>query len=214
METFYINNFFSYKEPDSLDLSTIPPLTRRRMSTLEKIATYLGLKSRPKTNDYNLVFASNWGEWQITEKLIRHYHDEKEFLPSKFSCSVHNAFCGIFSILTSNTSSYTSIASSNDSIEMGLIESFISNKPSLLIYADESTPELYRSHMNPITSSGLSCFISSTPLSKDSSSLKIAVSFDPPSNSDSNTITQEVLTDFLTQKTSFINGKHLRIDHI
>ena len=208
MINLYISNPYIYNEGDPLDISFIPPLTRRRMSQIEKISAWLYSKTKIPTNDYKTVFSSNNGEWQTTSKLIEHYHYEKEFLPSKFSTSVHNAFCGILSILTKNRSSYTAIASGEDSIENGIIESILYSSDTLFIYADESTPTLYQPYLKTTPSQGLSFFISLNKINSDSE--LISVDF----INQNKTLSFKETSDFLLYKSSTLSGQHLRIKYI
>lgn len=126
------------------DVSFIPPLTRRRMTTLERIASSMAHAVIPDTPDYRIVFASRFGEWDQTARLLRQFHDDGEMSPAGFSNSVHNASPGHISLLTQNKNSYTSIAAGEHTLEMGILDALISPRPILFIFAEERTPELYR----------------------------------------------------------------------
>ena len=162
-KTLYIDNFEFWTENDTEklpDVSFIPPMLRRRMSALEKVAIAMASKIVPETPDYKLVFASRFGEWDQTIKLIRQFYEDKEMSPAGFSNSVHNAAMGHFSLLTHNKNSYTSIASGEKTIENGLIDSVLTDRPVLFIYGEEHTPAEYE-HMlkEPVLSHGCAVLI-------------------------------------------------------
>ena len=111
--TLYIDDFVFWMENDTEklpDVSFIPPMLRRRMSALEKIAIGLAHKIAPTDMEYQTVFASRFGEWEQTIKLIRQFYTDREMSPAGFSNSVHNAAMGHLSLLTHNKNTYTSIA--------------------------------------------------------------------------------------------------------
>ena len=146
--TLYIDNFVFWTENDTEklpDVSFIPAMLRRRMSALEKIAIALAMRVAPESGDYTVVFASRFGEWDQTIKLIRQFYEDKEMSPAGFSNSVHNAAMGHLSLLTHNKNSYTSIAGGKKTIENALLTAFVSNKPVLFVYAEENSPTEYES---------------------------------------------------------------------
>ena len=138
--TLYIDKFAFWMENDTEklpDVSFIPPMLRRRMSAVEKIAISLASKVAPESVDYHIVFASRFGEWEQTIKLIRQFYEDKEMSPAGFSNSVHNAAMGHLSLLTHNKNSYTSIAGGERTIETALLDACVSNTPTLFVYAEE-----------------------------------------------------------------------------
>ncbi len=162
-KTLYIDKFIFWNETDAEnipDVSFIPPMARRRMSILEKIAVSLASKIAPETPDYRVVFASQFGEWDQTIRLIKQFYSDCEMSPAGFSNSVHNAALGHLSLLTKNHESYTSIAAGAQTLEMGLLESFTTKTPVLFIYSEEKTPDEYQHMFNePIKSHGCALFI-------------------------------------------------------
>lgn len=140
------------------DVSFMPMMERRRLTLLEKAALCVARKifaeggdgcEIPTPGDVPVVFASRWGEIGVTYKLMRQMFDEGEMSPAGFSSSVHNAAPGIWSIFTGNKNSYTSISARMRSREMGLLEAKAQLEAGapyvLLVHAEESTPEAYRS---------------------------------------------------------------------
>ena len=97
-----LDDFYIWRESDKEhlpDVSFIPPMMRRRMTDLQKIAIGVAHHVAPENTDYQMVFASRYGEWQQTLKLIKQFHDDGEMSPAGFSNSVHNAAAGVFSVL-------------------------------------------------------------------------------------------------------------------
>ncbi len=125
------------------DVSFVPPLDRRRLTALERAALSVAWRVRPE-GEAPVVFASRWGEIGVTERLIRQFHDEGEMSPAGFSASVHNAAPGAFSLITRSRAAYTAVAARERSVEMGLLEAMAMLSEVLYVYAEESTPELYR----------------------------------------------------------------------
>ncbi len=128
------------------DVSFVPPMERRRLTLLERAALSVAWKVYPHGEQIPVVFASRWGEIGTTLKLMRQMHDEGEMSPAGFSNSVHNAAPGHLSLLTKNKAPYTAISAGADSYEMGMLEASTYPGKVLFVYAEESTPEMYRPH--------------------------------------------------------------------
>ena len=133
---FYVNKYNFLKDTNSLDLSFLPPILRRRMSTLDKIT--LSLLNQTYSDDVqNIVFSSQYGEVERLIKLISQYLEDKEVSPNAFSGSVHNYSSGFFLLNKQNPLPYSALASCENSISMGLLSSVISNYDNILFcYAD------------------------------------------------------------------------------
>ncbi len=162
-DMLYIDKYAFWTESETEkipDVSFVPPMLRRRMTNIEKIAISLAHSVAPSTPDYKIVFASRFGEWQQTINLIKQFYSDKEMSPAGFSNSVHNATMGHFSLLTHNTQSYTSIAAGEKTLEMGLLDALTTDKPVLFVYAEEAVPEEYK-HMfqRPLLGHAMACFI-------------------------------------------------------
>lgn len=126
------------------DVGFIPPMERRRLTLLERAALSVAWKVYPKDFHPPVVFASRWGEIGTTLRLMRQMHDEGEMSPTGFSNSVHNAAPGHLSLLARSKAPYTAIAAGEKTYEMGLLEASTYPGKVLFIYAEESTPEMYR----------------------------------------------------------------------
>ena len=166
----YIDHFAFWTENDAEkipDVSFIPPMLRRRMSVLEKTAIALATKIAPKNADYRTVFASRFGEWEQTIKLIQQFYNDHEMSPAGFSNSVHNATMGHLSLMTHNKKSYTSIAGGAKTIENALLDALISDEPVLFIYAEERNPVEYEHLLEkPVLSHGCAIFINNNGKTK------------------------------------------------
>lgn len=134
--TFYIKKF-TYKTINEIDLSAIPMMTRRRLSTVEKLAVCV-MSELLETPDVNLIFASKYGELDRSLKLINQYQTENEVSPTEFGFSVHNTSASIFSILNKINNSYNSISAGNETFYNAFLEAILSldEKDSLICYAD------------------------------------------------------------------------------
>lgn len=128
------------------DVSFVPPMERRRLTLLERAALSVAWKIYPHGEQIPVVFASRWGEIGTTLKLMRQMHDEGEMSPAGFSNSVHNAAPGHLSLLTKNKAPYTAISAGAETYEMGMLEASTYPGKVLFVYAEESTPEMYRPH--------------------------------------------------------------------
>ena len=146
-----LGKFYIWRESDNEslpDVSFVPPMARRRMTDLEKIAIGIAHRVAPENTDYQMVFASRFGEWRQTIKLIRQFHDESEMSPAGFSNSVHNAAAGAFSVMMKNKNSYISVAAGARTLENGILATLISEKPVLFVYAEEHSPDIYTPFLN------------------------------------------------------------------
>ena len=137
------------EESPKPDVSFVPAMERRRMTSLERAALSVAHAALGGADARGLpvVFASRWGEIGTTLKLMRQMHDEGEMSPAGFSNSVHNAAPGHLSILRGDTASYTAIAAGADSYDAGLLEASTYPGKVLFIYAEEETPEMYAPHI-------------------------------------------------------------------
>lgn len=133
---FYLNKFSYIENEKDIDISFIKPLQRRRLSLVDKFS--LDILNKIVTEDIeNIIFASQYGEFERLKKMIEQYQTENEVSPSYFSCSVHN-FPPAFYLLTKKLSiPYTSIGAGNNTLSIGILTSAISKfKKNLFCYSD------------------------------------------------------------------------------
>ena len=128
------------------DVSFVPPMERRRLTLLERAALSVAWKAYPHGEQIPVVFASRWGEIGTTLQRMRQMHDEGEMGPAGVAHSAHGAAPGRPSLLTKNKAPYTAISAGADSYEMGMLEASTYPGKVLFVYAEESTPEMYRPH--------------------------------------------------------------------
>ena len=154
-----LDDFYIWRESDKEhlpDVSFIPPMMRRRMTDLQKIAIGVAHHVAPENTDYQMVFASRYGEWQQTLKLIKQFHDDGEMSPAGFSNSVHNAAAGVFSVLAQNKNSYISVAAGDKTLESGVLAALMCDRPVLFVFAEEKSPETYNTFLElPVVAHGL-----------------------------------------------------------
>lgn len=170
----YLYSPMVYDGGNDIDLSFVPVSLRRRLSQIEKIALHLLNNSVAQQEEFRCVFASHWGEWQRTAKLILQVCNEEEMSPWGFSTSVHNATVGLFSLIKKNKESYTTVAADEWTLEMGILETLTTQYPVLFVFAEEDCPEIYKPKMeSPQKSCGVSFF-----LSQDKSGLRSGLKSD------------------------------------
>jgi len=111
-----------------ITLKQIPPMKRRRLNKLSKMAmhsSYECLNKAAITPDSTInIFASQHGELERTIKIVNSMVSEQEVSPKDFSLSVHNCSLGLFSILANNKYPGTSIAAGTNTFGFALLESY------------------------------------------------------------------------------------------
>ena len=111
-----------------ITLKQIPPIKRRRLSGLSKLAMHTSLncieQAAASSANCLTVFASQHGELNRTVSIVDSMYQEHEVSPKDFSLSVHNASLGLYSIFTKNKQPGTSIAAGSNSFGYALIESY------------------------------------------------------------------------------------------
>lgn len=130
---------FSYTEDENADVSFIPMLLRRKLNKFGKAALYTLYNAYDGKNDINLVFASDYGDFERVEKLITQRKEEGTVSPSGFSSSVHNATIGLFSLLEKINSGYNSLSAGDKSLAYGLLEGILhtsEDKDTLFCYTE------------------------------------------------------------------------------
>ena len=130
------------------DVSVIPPMIRRRLSTLSKMALSVALDCLADNSSDFAVFCSRHGELPRTTGLLEELAKNEELSPMAFSQSVHNTVAGLFSIIRKDTSATTSIASGADTFGYGLLEAstYLKQNPGkkvLVVTFDEPVPDIF-----------------------------------------------------------------------
>ena len=122
---------------------------RRKMSKLDKICIH-NMSKIFTPNIQEIVFSSEFGEFDTLNTLVQQYLINKEVSPTKFSVSVHNNINGMFALLNKLNSSYVALSAGKSSLSAGLVKSILSKSDNVLFcYGDTVEQE-----------SGLACIIS------------------------------------------------------
>ena len=151
---FYLEKYFVWQgdsNEECPNVNFIPSLIRRRLTLIEKIGIFITNNLLPIGENVKIIFASRFGEWRETIKLIEQMYNEKEMSPAGFSHSVHNAALGMFTIINKLKNNYTTIASNEDTIDSSLLEAISSKEDVLLVYAEEPIPDFYKEVNKDIT---------------------------------------------------------------
>ena len=163
-DIFYIRKYHYIKSEAELDLSSIAPLQRRRLSLADKIA-FTVMDKVFDENIEEIVFASRYGEFARLKTIIEQYSEIGEVSPAQFSGSVHNYLAGFFTLEKKSNIPYYATASAENTLSAGLIKSVLSFRNNILFcYADEY---------------GVSCIIS-----KDAGGIKCAMTSGGNDNAD------------------------------
>jgi len=133
----------------------IPPMQRRRMSRLTKMALTVALDATVDAPvDYS-IFCSQHGEIVRTREILASISDGVEISPTAFAQSVHNTSSGLYTIIAKSNHASTSIASGANSFAHAWLEAqaYLAGNPAhrvLLVDFDEVIPEEYRSYSQQI----------------------------------------------------------------
>ena len=173
------------------DVSFVPPLVRRRFSPLQRIFFALA-KAVADGEEREVVFASRDGENTLTRRIVEDFQADGSVSPQRFSTSVYNAAPGLWSVQTKNRAAYTAIASGDDSIECGLIESLASSALPMFVYAEE-------------TGGG---YGASVRFSEDAGGRRIAVT---DAKGGGSSLGFRAWVDFLSGQTQELNGRWLNL---
>ncbi|MCP4956412.1 MAG: beta-ketoacyl synthase chain length factor [Photobacterium aquimaris] len=109
-------------DPQPPAADKIPPMMRRRMSPLSKLALQAALMVTESNSIDYIVFASRHGELHRTVDLINNIINGDDASPIAFSQSVHNTAAGLYTIATKQPISVTSLAGGENNLHMALIE--------------------------------------------------------------------------------------------
>ncbi|OLQ73157.1 3-oxoacyl-ACP synthase [Photobacterium proteolyticum] len=137
------------EDPPAAPANLIPPMMRRRTSSLSKLALQTALSlTQDKDIDY-IIFASRHGELTRSIPLIEETLQGESPSPTIFSQSVHNTASGLFTIAAKRPVPAVSLASGANTLHSALIEAaaYLAEFPShtvLVVDFDEPLPEPFR----------------------------------------------------------------------
>lgn len=134
----------SQDEPSLLEM---PPMLRRRIERLGRMALQVAYWGQGERDPCPIVFASRRGDIGRSLQLLRQLAAEEPLSPAAFSTSVHNAIGALYSIAKSHTGYYTAIAAGDETVEAAFVEALgllVDGAPEvLLVYYDEPMPAPY-----------------------------------------------------------------------
>lgn len=135
---FDIKNF-SYTEDENPDISFVPMMLRRKLDSFGRAAFYTLYNAYNKNPDINLVFSSNYGDFERVKKLTGQRKLEGTISPAGFSMSVHNAVIGLFSLIEQIKTGYNSISAGEKTLACGILEGVLqsSDKECLVCYTED-----------------------------------------------------------------------------
>lgn len=134
--TFYVEKFRYIDFLQDADVSFLPPILRRRLSSIDKCTLSL-LHEVYSEEIQNLVFSSKYGEVDRLNKIIAQYTEAGEVSPNTFAGSVHNYPAGFFLLNAKKSIPYTAISSNKQPITSGILTSVISQYDKILFcYSD------------------------------------------------------------------------------
>ncbi|MDW6001844.1 beta-ketoacyl synthase chain length factor [Vibrio mangrovi] len=140
----------SLQWPESTPLQThlIPPMMRRRMSHLSKLAVQTALHFMQNHSIHYLVFSSRHGELTRSAKIIEDILRGEDASPMAFSQSVHNSAAGLSTIACQQPIPLTSISAMDNTFHSAIQEAWIylQQEPEhqvLVVDFDEPLPEPY-----------------------------------------------------------------------
>ncbi|RTZ17705.1 3-oxoacyl-ACP synthase [Vibrio aquaticus] len=142
-------NTLHWPEETQLITSAIPPMMRRRMSNLSKLAVQTSVELLNEHDVDYLVFASRHGELHRSAALLEDILKGEEASPMAFSQSVHNTAAGLATIATKKAIPLTSIAAGDNTFQSAILDAwlYLDSHPDhkvLVIDFDEPLPECYQ----------------------------------------------------------------------
>jgi hypothetical protein len=121
-------NTLKYLDVSPISLKQVPPIKRRRLNGLSKMAMHTSLNclehAEYSAQETLTLFASQHGELNRTVTIISDITNTQEISPKDFSLSVHNASLGLFSIFNKNTNPGTSVAAGTNTFGFALLEAY------------------------------------------------------------------------------------------
>ncbi|WP_082780821.1 beta-ketoacyl synthase chain length factor [Cephaloticoccus primus] len=135
-------------KPKTSKLGFLPPIQRRRLSTLARgvfeCAWPLAEKRR---RNAPLVFASRHGETRRSFQLLQTLAAGEPLSPTSFCLSVHNAIAAQWSIMRGETAESVALAAEDDGLEHAFIEAVLmlraGHEEVLVVVAEERPPSAY-----------------------------------------------------------------------
>ena len=165
------------------EVSSIPPMLRRRLNTLGRAAASQLLALLKEGENIAMVYCSSHGDIERTLGVLKELAAEIPVSPKHFSLTVHNAVPGILSIHSGLTAAISSIAASDGGLVPTLLEAagMLSDQchKVICIIGDVRLPDIYwRPEYQP-EQSFAACFILST-----GDGVKLSMNYSGPSDAE------------------------------
>lgn len=132
----------------SPDVGFLPPLQRRRLSPLARMAVACAWPLADSRPAMPVVYASHHGETSRSFELLQCLARDEALSPTSFSLSVHNATAGMWSILRKETVESVALSATGDGLESAIAEACLlldaGHGDALVVLAEETPPAAYR----------------------------------------------------------------------
>ncbi len=128
-------------------LQAMPPMQRRRLGLLGKMALEVAYQCLGQRQDVPIVFCSRHGEVSRSVDLLSDLAEGEPLSPTSFGLSVHNAIGGMFSITRGDKTNHVALSGGGGSVEHALVEACgllgDGEKAVLLVMYDCPLPAVY-----------------------------------------------------------------------
>lgn len=195
-----------------LSLKQVPPLLRRRFTTLGKYAARAALDQLKEDASLPKIFASRHGDTELTFSLLEEIAKKESISPIGFSLAVHNAIGGLISIARKDVAPMTAIASMDslllDTFYEAIAQLEAYDKVLCVIY-DAALPDIYLPYCQSLPFPFAIAFVVTK-----SSGTPLLLQKDIPTLDKSKTVQDDDVFDFirlllgLQSNISLYNGKH------
>lgn len=136
------------------DVSMVPPMLRRRLSEVGKLAMSVAWPLLPEAGITPLLFCSQHGDQARTLQLMAQLAEQEALSPAAFSMSVHNAVAGVMSIARKVTGPISAMAADQQMLSSALCEAYGQlhsgeHQQLLLVIYDLPLPAVYATEIAP-----------------------------------------------------------------
>jgi len=130
----------------------LPPLFRRRLSRVSRMALQVAHDCVGVERDLPTVFCSRHGELTRTVELLQDQLRGEPLSPTAFSMSVHNTAAGLYTIASGNTAPSNAVAAMADSLPVALVDAAAAIasgriKRIMVVVAEEPASAPYRAFL-------------------------------------------------------------------
>jgi hypothetical protein len=160
----------------------LPPLFRRRLSRLSRMALQVAHDCVGAERDLPTVFCSRHGELTRTVELFNDQLRGEPLSPTAFSMSVHNTAAGLYTIASGNTAPSNAVAAMADSLPVALVDAAAAIargqiKRVLVVAAEEPAPAPYRDFLPPELAYAAAFLLVSDAAPADQDTVRLSLTF-------------------------------------